>query len=67
MKNNKKSLFLLCSLAVQAAAVNVICELAGHEPKNYLSLVPICFRLLTTLNNNWVLTKIIKLVNIKLS
>jgi AP-3 complex subunit delta-1 len=48
---------------VQAAAVNVICELARRNPKNYLALAPIFFRLMTTSTNNWVLIKIIKLVN----
>ncbi|CAF0958357.1 unnamed protein product [Adineta ricciae] len=46
---------------VQAAAVNVICELARRNPKNYLSLAPIFFRLMTSSTNNWVLIKIIKL------
>ncbi|UJR09107.1 hypothetical protein I4U23_013354 [Adineta vaga] len=46
---------------VQAAAVNVICELARRNPKNYLALAPIFFRLMTTSTNNWVLIKIIKL------
>ncbi|UJR37094.1 hypothetical protein I4U23_029798 [Adineta vaga] len=46
---------------VQAAAVNVICELARRNPKNYLPLAPIFFRLMTTSSNNWVLIKIIKL------
>ena len=48
---------------VQAAAVNVICELARRNPKNYLALAPIFFRLMTSSTNNWVLIKIIKLVN----
>ena len=47
--------------AVQAAAVNVICELARKNPKNYLSLAPIFFKLMTVSTNNWVLIKIIKL------
>ncbi|CAH8545722.1 unnamed protein product [Schistosoma turkestanicum] len=46
---------------VQSAAVNVICELARKNPKNYLSLSPIFFKLMTTSSNNWVLIKIIKL------
>ncbi|CAF4387322.1 unnamed protein product [Rotaria socialis] len=46
---------------VQSAAVNVVCELARRNPKNYLSLAPIFFRLMTTSTNNWVLIKIIKL------
>jgi AP-3 complex subunit delta-1 len=51
---------------VQAAAVNVICELARRNPKNYLALAPIFFRLMTTSTNNWVLIKIIKLVTRKI-
>lgn len=48
---------------VQSAAVNVICELARKNPKNYLSLAPIFFKLMTTSSNNWMLIKIIKLVS----
>ncbi|CAF0737741.1 unnamed protein product [Brachionus calyciflorus] len=47
--------------SVQAAAVNVICELARKNPKNYLSLAPIFFKLMSVSTNNWVLIKIIKL------
>lgn len=47
--------------SVQAAAVNVICELARKNPKNYLSLAPTFFKLMTVSTNNWVLIKIIKL------
>lgn len=50
--------------SVQAAAVNVICELARKNPKNYLSLAPIFFKLMTISTNNWVLIKIIKLVRV---
>ncbi|XP_063712442.1 AP-3 complex subunit delta-1-like isoform X2 [Symsagittifera roscoffensis] len=46
---------------VQCAAVNVICELARKNPKNYLALAPIFFRIMTTSTNNWMLIKIIKL------
>ena len=49
---------------VQAAAVNVICELARKNPKNYLPLSPVLLRLMnpnTGSSNNWVLIKIIKL------
>lgn len=49
---------------VQSAAVNVICELARRNPKNYLSLAPLFFKLMTSSTNNWVLIKIIKLVSI---
>ncbi|VDO85064.1 unnamed protein product [Schistosoma margrebowiei] len=53
--------FDLIEFSVQSAAVNVICELARKNPKNYLSLSPIFFKLMTTSSNNWVLIKIIKL------
>merc|ERR1712142_1212953 len=46
---------------VQSAAVNVICELARKNPKNYLALAPLFFKLMTTSSNNWMLIKIIKL------
>lgn len=46
---------------VQSAAVNVICELARKNPKQYLLLSPILMRLMTKSTNNWVLIKIIKL------
>lgn len=46
---------------VQSAAVNVVCELARKNPKNYLSLAPIFFKLMTSSTNNWMLIKIIKL------
>lgn len=50
-------------VGVQSAAVNVICELARKNPKNYLSLAPIFFKLMTSSTNNWMLIKIIKLVS----
>ena len=46
---------------VQCAAVNVITELARHNPQNYLSMAPIFYNLMTTSTNNWMLIKIIKL------
>lgn len=51
---------------VQSAAVNVVCELARKNPKNYLSLAPVFFKLMTTSTNNWMLIKIIKLVSAKI-
>lgn len=51
---------------VQSAAVNVVCELARKNPKNYLSLAPVFFKLMTTSTNNWMLIKIIKLVSVVL-
>lgn len=52
---------------VQSAAVNVICELARKNPKNYLSLAPVFFKLMTNSTNNWMLIKIIKLVSCQLN
>lgn len=43
--------------------MNVICELARKNPKNYLSLAPVFFKLMTNSTNNWMLIKIIKLVS----
>lgn len=49
-------------VAVVSASVNVICELARKNPKNYLALAPMFFKILTTSGNNWMLIKIIKLL-----
>ncbi|GBE77252.1 AP-3 complex subunit delta [Sparassis crispa] len=46
---------------VVAATVNVLCELVQQNPKDYLTLAPPLFHLLTTSSNNWMLIKIIKL------
>jgi len=56
------SLFLNMFAAVVAATVNVLCELARRNAKDYLSLAPQLFHLLTSSSNNWMLIKIIKLV-----
>lgn len=34
--------------SVQGSAVNVVCELARKNPKNYLSLAPTFFKILTS-------------------
>ncbi len=47
---------------VVAATINVLCELAPQNPRDYLPLAPQLFHLLTTSSNNWMLIKIIKLV-----
>jgi hypothetical protein len=57
----------LLATGVQSAAVNVVCELARKNPKNYLSLAPVFFKLMTTSTNNWMLIKIIKLVSAETS
>jgi len=49
-------------ISVVSTAVNVICELANKNPKNYLSMAPKFFKLLTTSSNNWMLIKIVKLL-----
>lgn len=48
--------------SVVSTAVNVICELANKNPRNYLAMAPKFFRLLTTSSNNWMLIKIVKLL-----
>ncbi|CAN0146538.1 unnamed protein product, partial [Discosporangium mesarthrocarpum] len=47
---------------VVSCAVNVICELADKNPKNYLAMAPQFFKLLTTSSNNWMLIKVVKLL-----
>ncbi|KAG0187198.1 AP-3 complex subunit delta-1 [Apophysomyces sp. BC1034] len=47
--------------SVVSAVVSVICELARKTPRNYLSLAPQLYKLLTTSSNNWMLIKVIKL------
>lgn len=54
---------LFTSQAVVSSAVNVICELARKNAKNYLVLAPVLFKLLTKSANNWMLIKIVKLVS----
>ena len=49
-------------MAVVSTAVNVICELAKKNPRNYLAMAPKFFRLLTTSSNNWMLIKVVKLL-----
>ena len=56
---------------VVAAAVNVVCELAAKNPRNYLTLAPLLYAQLTravagggssnAMASNWMLTKIVKL------
>jgi AP-3 complex subunit delta len=47
---------------VVSAAVYVLCELAKTNPKNYIALAPVFFKILTTSLNNWVLIKVVKLM-----
>lgn len=50
---------------VVCAAVTVTCELAKASPKNFLSLAPILYQLLTNpASNNWMLIKIVKLMGV---
>lgn len=48
--------------SVISSAVNVICELSNKNPKNYLSMAPKFFSLLSTFSNNWMLIKVVKLL-----
>lgn len=44
--------------SVVSCAVNVVCELANKNPRNYLAMAPKFFKLLTTSSNNWMLIKV---------
>lgn len=46
---------------VQSSAVNVICELARKNPRDYLHLEGTFYKLMENSSNNWMLIKIIKL------
>jgi len=48
--------------SVVIATVSVICELATHNPRNYLPLVPQLYNILTTSSNNWLSIKVVKLL-----
>ena len=41
-----------------ACAVNVLVELAAHNPKGYLGLAPPLYRVLTSSGSNWTLIKV---------
>ena len=45
-------------VSVVSTAVNVICELAHKNPKNYLVLAPELYELLKKGTNNWMLIKV---------
>ncbi|KIM26948.1 hypothetical protein M408DRAFT_330313 [Serendipita vermifera MAFF 305830] len=47
--------------SVVSATVNLFCELARRNPKDFLVLAPPLFHILTTSSNNWMLIKVIKL------
>lgn len=47
--------------SVVSATVNVICELAKTNSKNFIVLAPQLYELLTSSTNNWMLIKILKL------
>ena len=47
--------------SVVSAVVNVICELANKNPRNYIAMAPSFFRIMTTSSNNWMLIKVVKL------
>ena len=49
-------------VSVVCTAVNIICELSNKNPRNYLSMAPKFFKILTTSANNWMLIKVVKLL-----
>ncbi|KAJ5070620.1 ap-3 complex subunit delta-1 [Anaeramoeba ignava] len=51
-------------ISVQGAAINVVCELAKSNPKNFLALAPPLYRKLQGSCSNWMLIKIVKLMGL---
>ncbi|KAG7932813.1 hypothetical protein KL934_003468 [Ogataea polymorpha] len=49
--------------SVVSATVNVICELAHNNAKNYVELAPRLFGLLKESNNNWMVIRLLKLLS----
>ncbi|ODV87011.1 hypothetical protein CANARDRAFT_195643, partial [[Candida] arabinofermentans NRRL YB-2248] len=49
--------------SVVSATVNVICELANKNPKNYVDLAPRLFGLLKDTHNNWMVIRLLKLLS----
>ncbi|KAI0464087.1 hypothetical protein LJB42_001688 [Komagataella kurtzmanii] len=47
--------------SVVSATVNVVCELANKNPKNYVELAPQLYELLTSSKNNWMVIRLLKL------
>ncbi|VEU23803.1 DEKNAAC104942 [Brettanomyces naardenensis] len=47
--------------SVVSATVNVICELAHANPKNYIELTPRLYGLMKDTNNNWMAIRLLKL------
>ncbi|QPG72921.1 hypothetical protein FOA43_000225 [Brettanomyces nanus] len=47
--------------SVVSATVNVICELAHANPKNYIELTPKLYGLMKDTNNNWMCIRLLKL------
>eukprot|EP00948_MAST-09A_sp_MAST-9A-sp1_P002384 g2384.t1 len=50
--------------SVISCAVNVLCELASKNAKNYLQLVPALYQILSQSTNNWMMIKVVKLFNL---
>lgn len=46
---------------VQSSVINVICELVRKNPKDFLNLEGVLYKLMENSSNNWMLIKIIKL------
>ena len=50
-------------ITVQNSAVSVITELAREDPARYQNVAPTIYGLLTSVENKWILIKLIKLLN----
>ncbi|KAH7587063.1 AP-3 complex subunit delta [Nakaseomyces glabratus] len=48
-------------LSVISATVSVICELSKKKPEPFVILSPLLYDLLTTIDNNWIIIRLLKL------
>lgn len=48
-------------MSVVSATVSVICELSKKNPKPFVVLSPLLYEILTTIENNWIIIRLLKL------
>ncbi|CAI4052905.1 Apl5p SKDI_16G0820 [Saccharomyces kudriavzevii IFO 1802] len=48
-------------ISVVSAAVSVICELSKKNPQPFIKLSPLLYEILVTIDNNWIIIRLLKL------
>ncbi|AJW07785.1 Apl5p [Saccharomyces cerevisiae YJM1273] len=48
-------------ISVVSAAVSVICELSKKNPQPFIQLSPLLYEILVTIDNNWIIIRLLKL------